>query len=74
MYASVELAAGERRAVVSVPLSAVLDSGTRQVVLVQAAEGRFEPREVKLGTRRMNTWKCSRVSKRAKRWSSARIS
>jgi RND family efflux transporter MFP subunit len=51
MYASVELAAGERRAVVSVPLSAVLDSGTRQVVLVQAAEGRFEPREVKLGTR-----------------------
>ena len=51
MYASVELAAGERRNVLSVPLSAVLDSGARQVVLVQAAAGRFEPREVKLGTR-----------------------
>jgi Cu(I)/Ag(I) efflux system membrane fusion protein len=29
----------------------VIDSGTRQIVLVQLAEGRFEPREVKLGSR-----------------------
>ena len=30
---------------------AVLDTGTRQVVLVDKGEGRFEPREVKLGAR-----------------------
>jgi Cu(I)/Ag(I) efflux system membrane fusion protein len=51
MYASVELATGERRNVLTVPASAVLDSGVRQVILVQMAEGRFEPRAVKLGTR-----------------------
>ncbi|TXT38587.1 MAG: Cu(I)/Ag(I) efflux system membrane protein CusB [Comamonadaceae bacterium] len=37
--------------VVTVPISAVIDSGTRQVVLIQLKEGRFEPREVKLGAR-----------------------
>jgi Cu(I)/Ag(I) efflux system membrane fusion protein len=51
MYASVELAAGPRRKVLAVPSSAVIDSGVRQIVLVQAAEGRFEPRDVKLGAR-----------------------
>jgi len=52
MYASVELAArqrGERRLTVSD--SAVIDSGTRQIVLVRRGEGLFEPREVKLGQR-----------------------
>lgn len=34
-----------------VPRSAVIDSGTRQIVLVQIAEGRFEPRLVRLGRR-----------------------
>lgn len=34
-----------------VPGAAVIDSGTRQIVLVQLAEGRFEPREVHLGRR-----------------------
>ncbi len=33
----------------AVPDSAVLDTGTRQLVLVQRGEGRFEPRPVKLG-------------------------
>jgi len=51
MYASVELAVGGRDKVVTVPVSAVIDSGVRQVVLVQKAAGRFEPREVKLGAR-----------------------
>jgi Cu(I)/Ag(I) efflux system membrane fusion protein len=51
MYASVELAVGGREKVVTVPLSAVIDSGTRQVVLLQKGAGRFEPREVKLGAR-----------------------
>ena len=50
MYASVEIAtpAGAGR-VLTVPTSAVIRSGTRELVLVQMAEGRFEPRPVKLG-------------------------
>ncbi|MCX7163675.1 MAG: efflux RND transporter periplasmic adaptor subunit [Rhodocyclales bacterium] len=51
MYATVEMAVGASDKVVTVPLSAVIDSGTRQVVLVQKGAGRFEPREVKLGGR-----------------------
>ena len=50
MYASVELIAGPAKGkAVAVPDSAVLDSGTRQIVLVQRGEGQFEPRPVKLG-------------------------
>lgn len=51
MFANVELASAARKAIVAIPVSAVIDSGTRQVVLIQVGEGRFEPREVKLGTR-----------------------
>ncbi len=51
MYASVELAVGGSAKVVTVPVSAVIDSGTRQIVLLQKAAGRFEPREVRLGAR-----------------------
>jgi Cu(I)/Ag(I) efflux system membrane fusion protein len=51
MYAQVELPADGREPVLTVPTSAVMDSGTRQVVLVQVAEGKFEPRTVKLGQR-----------------------
>lgn len=52
MYAEAEIdtgvGEGERLAV---PDSAVIDSGSRQVVLVERGEGRFEPRQVKLGAR-----------------------
>jgi Cu(I)/Ag(I) efflux system membrane fusion protein len=50
MYGSVEIAtpAGAGR-VLTVPTSAVIRSGTRELALVQVAEGRFEPRPVKLG-------------------------
>ena len=51
MFAQVEVASSTRAKVLTVPLSAVIDSGTRQVVLVQLGEGRFEPRAVKLGAR-----------------------
>ena len=51
MYASVELAAGLSRKVLAVPASAVIDGGVRRIVLVRLAEGRFDPREVKLGVR-----------------------
>jgi Cu(I)/Ag(I) efflux system membrane fusion protein len=49
MYATTEIAAPVTALVVAVSDSAVLDSGTRQVVLVERGEGRFEPRPVKLG-------------------------
>jgi Cu(I)/Ag(I) efflux system membrane fusion protein len=52
MYASVEVIASRaRKKVLAVPDSAVLDSGTRQIVLLQRGEGSFEPRPVKLGMR-----------------------
>ena len=51
MYADVVFAVGDSEAVTAVPASAVIDSGTRQVVLVVKGEGRFEPRAVKLGRR-----------------------
>jgi membrane fusion protein, copper/silver efflux system len=49
MYGSVELEQPGLRASVTVPDSAVLDSGTRQVVLVRHGEETFEPRTVRLG-------------------------
>jgi Cu(I)/Ag(I) efflux system membrane fusion protein len=51
MFAQMELQVSGKAQVVTVPLSAVIDSGTRQVVLIQLKEGRFEPRDVKLGAR-----------------------
>jgi Cu(I)/Ag(I) efflux system membrane fusion protein len=52
MFADVEINAGagdgER---LSIPVSAVIDSGNRQVVIVERGEGLFEPRPVKLGMR-----------------------
>jgi Cu(I)/Ag(I) efflux system membrane fusion protein len=51
MFAQVELPVSAKGSVVTVPISAVIDSGTRQIVLIEQGEGRFEPREVKLGAR-----------------------
>ena len=51
MYVDAEIETGSPAPVVAVPESAVLDSGSRQAVLVDKGEGRFEPREVKLGRR-----------------------
>lgn len=51
MFAEVEISVSDKRKVLSVPTAAVIDSGTRQIVLVQIEEGRFEPRVVKLGNR-----------------------
>jgi Cu(I)/Ag(I) efflux system membrane fusion protein len=52
MYADVvfQTTANEQPAI-AVPADAVIDSGTRQIVLVVKGEGRFEPRTVKLGRR-----------------------
>jgi Cu(I)/Ag(I) efflux system membrane fusion protein len=51
MYASLELMDVPRNAALTVPDSAVLDSGTRRVVIVERGAGLFEPREVRLGMR-----------------------
>ncbi|HZX82573.1 MAG TPA: efflux RND transporter periplasmic adaptor subunit [Reyranella sp.] len=52
MFANVQIdtATGDAP-VLSVPNSAVLDNGARQVVLVATGEGRFQPRNVQLGLR-----------------------
>lgn len=56
MFADVEINAGsEDLQRLVVPASAVIDSGTRQVVIIDKGEGRFEPRTVKLGLRGDNT-------------------
>ena len=51
MFADVDIPAGGAAPVLTVPASAVIDSGARQTVVVQLGEGRFEPRAVKLGQR-----------------------
>ena len=51
MYVDAEIDTGSREPVLTVPESAVMDTGNRQAVLVDKGEGRFEPREVKLGHR-----------------------
>ncbi|MBU6464020.1 MAG: efflux RND transporter periplasmic adaptor subunit [Bradyrhizobium sp.] len=49
MYVDAEIETGTPDPVLAVPESAVLHDGMRQVVLIDKKEGRFEPREVKLG-------------------------
>ena len=51
MYAEAEIDTGGGEPILAVPESAVIDSGDRQIVLVDKGEGRFEPRAVQLGRR-----------------------
>jgi Cu(I)/Ag(I) efflux system membrane fusion protein len=51
MYAQAEIDTGGGAPVLTVPDSAVIDSGDRQVVIVDKGDGRFEPRAVRLGRR-----------------------
>lgn len=52
MYADVVFQTGAGgKPVLTVPNSAIVDSGVQQVVFVVKGEGRFEPRRVKLGRR-----------------------
>jgi RND family efflux transporter MFP subunit len=51
MYAHAQIATGKVHKVLTVPTSAVIDSGTQQTVLVRLDEGRFAPRKVTLGQR-----------------------
>lgn len=49
MYGDVEIMTGSNESILAVPSGAVIDSGTRQVVLIAREEGRYEPKNVKIG-------------------------
>jgi Cu(I)/Ag(I) efflux system membrane fusion protein len=51
LYGTVGIKTGEDMVAVAIPESAVLDSGKRQLVLLDLGGGTFEPREVELGAR-----------------------
>ena len=51
MYATVVFRRPATAPVPAVPVGAIIDSGARQVVLVDHGDGRFEPRPVRLGAR-----------------------
>ncbi|WP_082365465.1 efflux RND transporter periplasmic adaptor subunit [Bosea vaviloviae] len=51
MYVEAQIATGSERPVLTVADNSVIDSGARQIVLIDKGEGRFEPRKVKIGRR-----------------------
>ena len=51
MFAHVELATAGNTTRLTVPKSAVIDTGERQIVLRVAGEGKFQPQPVKIGMR-----------------------
>lgn len=51
MFGTAQLMTGAQEPVIAIPDSAVIDSGIRQVALVALGEGRFEPRELRIGRR-----------------------
>lgn len=51
MFADVAIEGGKGQPVVTVPDTAVIDTGDRQVVFLDLGDGRFEPRNVKTGLR-----------------------
>lgn len=51
MYADVEIEAGDVAPALGIPDHAVIDTGTRRIVILDHGEGRFAPREVRLGQR-----------------------
>ncbi|MDB5485829.1 MAG: Secretion protein HlyD precursor, partial [Tardiphaga sp.] len=51
MFVDAEIDAADAMPVLAVPESSILDTGSRQAVLIDKGEGRYEPRQVKLGHR-----------------------
>ncbi|MEW6769471.1 MAG: efflux RND transporter periplasmic adaptor subunit [Pseudomonadota bacterium] len=51
MYVEAQINTGSSEPVIAIPESAVMDTGSRQAVFIDKGEGRFEPRDVKLGAR-----------------------
>lgn len=51
MYVEAEISVGDGQKVTTVPDSAVIDSGNRQIIIIDRGEGRFEPKVVTTGRR-----------------------
>jgi Cu(I)/Ag(I) efflux system membrane fusion protein len=51
MYAEIEIDTGSSEPVLAVSDTAVIETGTRQLIIVDLGDGRFEPREVTTGRR-----------------------
>ncbi|MGP9812442.1 efflux RND transporter periplasmic adaptor subunit [Rhodopseudomonas sp. NSM] len=51
MYVDAEIDTGGAQPVLAVPDSAILDSGSKQVVFIDKGEGRYEPRSIEPGRR-----------------------
>lgn len=49
MYADVEVEAPVSEAAITVPVQAVIHSGTRRVAIVSLGQGRFQPRDIDIG-------------------------
>lgn len=51
MFVNVELEVEVAKGAIAVPDSALIDTGVRQMVIMDKGEGRFEPRNVKIGAK-----------------------
>lgn len=51
MYTDVTIETGSEAPVMAIPESAVIDSGNKQVAIIEVSEGRFKPANLKLGRR-----------------------
>jgi len=56
MYLNVEIEALVARGALVVPDSAVIDTGTRKLVIVDRRDGTFEPREIVAGAKGTDAW------------------
>lgn len=56
MYLNIEIETRAARGALVVPDSAVIDTGTRKVVIVDNRDGTFEPREIQAGARGTEGW------------------
>jgi RND family efflux transporter MFP subunit len=51
MYLNVEISVNVAKNALAVPDSAVIDSGSRQILIIDKRDGSFEPRDVKVGAK-----------------------
>lgn len=56
MYLNVEIQASVAKGALTVPDSAVIDTGVRKMVIIDRRDGTFEPREIKTGARGFEAW------------------
>ncbi|MCC6501544.1 MAG: efflux RND transporter periplasmic adaptor subunit [Deltaproteobacteria bacterium] len=56
MYLNIEIDVIAARSALAVPDSAVIDTGTRKMVIIDRQDGTFEPREIKTGSKGEGVW------------------